>query len=97
MGSSVLYKLNGDVDGVNRTFTTPTTYISGTLRVLWNGQSYEPDDDRKGWTEIDSSTIETIEAPRTDDVLQAFYVMQDGDVPSNQVKGSPFDPNHVYP
>lgn len=97
MGSSILFRLNGNIDDINKTFTTPSTYVAGTLRVVWNGQVYEPDDERKGWTEIDSGTIETTEAPRTGDVLQAFYVDPTGDQPGDVVKGSPFDPNNVYP
>ncbi len=96
---SKILALVGVVDGANRTFTTPTQYTAGTLRVVWNGQVYEPDDDLKGWLEIDNQTIETTIAPKTGDVLQAFYndFEPASTVPIDQVKGSPFHPTGLLP
>ena len=96
--NSVLREMIGVINGINKTFTTLTRYVPGTLRLFWNGQSYEADDSRKGWTEIDDQTIETIKAPRPNDELQAFY--QDADsqhLGFDSVIGTPFDPNGVLP
>lgn len=90
--TSVIKKLNGGVNGVNTTFTTPTTYIEETFKLVLNGQVYEPDDDKFGWSEVDDSTVELTTAPRSGDVLQGFY----GDKASG-VSGSPFDPNNIIP
>jgi len=71
--ASVIKGLIGDVNGVNTTFSTPTVYTSGTIRVIVNGQVYEPNDDEYGWSEINTSTIQMSKAPLEDDVVQAFY------------------------
>ena len=92
MADAVIKALSGTVNGVNKTFTTPSKYIAGTLRAIANGQSYESDDTRWGWTEIDDETIEFTNAPVAGDVLQAFY--QDK---SSLVEGSPFHPGGLYP
>lgn len=96
--NSVIRELAGIVDGVNRTFTTPSKYVTGTIKVVWNGQVYEDTDDRTGWTEIDDETIELTEAPLVDDVLQAFYQDKDSQhLGLDSVVGSPFDPNGILP
>jgi len=71
--NSVIVELVGTVDGVNQTFTTPTTFVPGTIRVMWNGQVYDKDDTRHGWTEPTSQSVTLTTAPRVGDVLQAFY------------------------
>jgi len=87
----------GDVNGINREYDTPSPYSPGTLRLVWNGQVYEPEDDKKGWIETGESSIQTFEAPRQGDVLQAFYLDTTEQPTYNAVNGSPFDPNNVYP
>lgn len=96
--NSIVVVLSGACDGSNRTFETPSKYVSGTLRLIMNGQVYEQNDDRKKWTEIDDRTIRLEIAPRTGDVLQAFY--QDKNSQHwglDVIQGSPFDPRGIYP
>jgi hypothetical protein len=96
--NSKVVALAGTVDGANKTFTTPNRYVAGTLRLVLNGQVYEADDDRKGWVEINDTTIELDQAPRVGGVLQAFYQnMDSGSFGLDQVVGSPFDPTGVLP
>lgn len=95
---SKIAALSGLTNGVNKTFTTPTRYVAGTLRLVMNGQVYEPDDDRKGWTEIDDTTIELEQAPLDGDILQAYYQdLDSGTFGLDQVVGSPFHPTNDYP
>jgi len=95
MTTSSILSLNGDVDGVNRVFTTPSEYVGGTLRLIWNGQVIaEPGDELQGWVETPPITITTDIAPQVGDTLQAFYreiIELEG------VVGSPFHPNNAYP
>ena len=77
-------------DGVNKIFTTPSPFLSGTLRVLRNGIAYEPDDDVWGWTELSVTQIEFTTAPMEDTVVQAFYT----EIKST---GTPFDPDGILP
>jgi hypothetical protein len=67
--------LNGVVDNANTVFTTTHEFISSTLKVYLNGQRiYSVDPyDRIDFTVINSSTIQMIIAPRTDDLLHAVY------------------------
>jgi len=96
--NSVLKLLNGDIDGINKTFTTDTPFVSGSIRVIVNGQVYEASDDVYGWAEIDESTIEMIVAPLQNDLLQGFYQDKASEyVLLDNVIGSPFDPNGVLP
>lgn len=98
MGSKIV-KLIGDANGVNTTFSTPSKFVADSLRLIWNGNSYEPDDDKWGWVETDDQTIELVTAPRTDDVLQAYYQDKDeaGQIGVEGVVGSPFHPDNTYP
>lgn len=94
---SQIRALAGTVNGINKIFTTPTEYQAGSLRVIWNGQVYEPDDDVFGWTETGSNQITLTTAPKMDDVLQAYYrdytaVEVD---PEDVVVGSPFYPGEL--
>jgi hypothetical protein len=82
---------------VNKIFVTPSRYVDTTLRVIWNGQVYEPDDDKWGWTELSDTEIETKRAPRTGDVLQAFYKEKETTSVEDVVVGSPFHPTDLYP
>lgn len=91
--NSVLVELIGNVNNVNMTFETPTKYVSGSIRVIWNGQVYDPNDVRKGWFEVDENTIELASAPRTGDILQAFYSESESEhVGLDNVIGTPFNP-----
>lgn len=96
---SKIVALAGVTNNTNTLFTTPTRYFAGSLRLVWNGQVYEPDDTRHGWTEVNDQTIQTIKAPRPNDVIQAFYQEKDaaGQLGLEDVVGSPFDPNGVFP
>jgi len=96
--NSVLEKLNGTVDGVNKSFETPTKFVYGTIKIIVNGQIYEPDDENFGWIETSDSSIDLETAPIVGDVLQAFY--QDLDTEHlglNNVIGTPFDPDGILP
>lgn len=96
--NSVLVVLAGSVDGVNRVFTTPSRFVSASVRAVVNGQVYESDDDNYGWTELTDQTIEFTNAPLTGDVVQAFYQDLQSEHPDLlNVRGSPFDPNGVLP
>jgi len=96
--NSIIEDLIGVIDGVNRIFQTASKYVSGTIKIVWNGQVYENTDDRAGWTEIDDGTIEFIEAPLVGDILQAFYQDKDSQhLGLDSVTGSPFDPNGILP
>ncbi len=96
--NSVLRELSGAVNGLNKTFLTPSKYVETTIRVIVNGQVYEYDDEQYGWIEIDDETIEMFEAPVATDVMQAFYQDLDSEhLGLDNVKGSPFDPNGVLP
>lgn len=96
---SVIRKLSPPPNGSADVFYTPTPFKAGTFRLVWNGQVYEPDDDRFGWTELTNQSIQTTRKPRTDDVLQGFYQDEAGSgIPDvDNVVGSPFDPNGVLP
>ena len=96
--NSALVPLIGTVNGVNKGFSTPTRYKSGSIKVVVNGQIYEPDDDEYGWTETSDISIDFDNAPLTNDILQAFYLDADSEGLSLQnVVGTPFDPNGVLP
>jgi len=86
----VIEQLVESPDGVRTTFTTPEPFVSGTFRLIRNGSVYRADDDRFGWSETDTSTVELNEAPETGEILQAFF--------TNLVScGSPFDPEGTLP
>jgi hypothetical protein len=91
--------LSGTTNGVNKVFATPTEYQAGSLRVVWNGQVYEPTDDYFGWVETGTNQVTLTTAPRAGDVLQAFYRDLTGvEVdPEDVVVGSPFYPGELGP
>lgn len=91
---SNIVKLIGVIDGINQSFTTPTNYIPGSLRLIWNGQVVESDDELQGWSETGENAVATTIAPQTGDILQAFYQESTG---VEGVIGSPFHPQNVYP
>jgi hypothetical protein len=96
--NAVVKELNGAIDNVNKIFTTDERYVPGTIRLIWNGQVYEADDTRHGWTEIDDQTVETDRPPRPSDELQAFYQNKDSEtIGLENVVGSPFDPRGILP
>lgn len=66
---------SGAVDGVNRIFSTPDPYISGTLQIFVNGQLKRKDFD-DGFDELvpSSGTFELKEAPVVEDVVQAYFL-----------------------
>lgn len=97
---SVIATLNGTIDGANKTFTTPSRYVTGTIVLIINGQVYKQNEDDYGWSEIDDSTIEINTAPLTGDVVQAFYKdldTQHEGTSFDNVKGSPFHPQGILP
>ena len=88
--STVVKNVAGDVDGANADFTTPTDYLSGTLRAIVNGAIYPIDDDQFGITELTSNTFRINTAPKVGFVVQAIYS-------EIAVVGSPWDPDGVLP
>lgn len=96
--NSAIRALNPLPNDVTTVFNTPSKFVAGTVRVVQNGQVYEPDDTRKGWAEITDQTVQMVEAPRAGDILQAFYMDADSEhIGLDNVVGSPFDPNGVIP
>jgi hypothetical protein len=97
--ASKIVKMIGDVNGVNTSFSTPTKFVADSLRVLLNGQAYEPDDDKYGWSEDSDQTIILITPPRTNDIIQAFYEdkTEAGQIGVEGVVGSPFSIDGTYP
>lgn len=92
---SKIVALTPDPDGVETDFNTPGSFLSGSFRLFMNGQSYEPDDERYGWTELNDTTIRfTVWVPEVGDVLQGFY-QEYSELSGAQ--GSPFHPNDTYP
>lgn len=73
MANTRVQPLSGTIDGVNTTFTTPENFVSGTFRLFLNGALYRADDDKYGYSELDSSTVTLTTAPRAGDVLQGIY------------------------
>lgn len=94
---SKIVAIIGVPDGTTRQFATPTAFVAGTFRVVWNGVVYEPGDSRRGWTEISDHVIEFLVAPKVGDELSCFY-QELSTVPGvGNVKGSPFHPADAYP
>jgi hypothetical protein len=96
---SKMLALVGEADGINRIFETPSKFVVGTLRVFVNGQACEATDDRKGWHEQSDNVVVMTRAPRSGDVLQAFYQDKDisGQLGLSDVVGSPYDPRGIMP
>ena len=94
---SKLAKLIGTIDGVNKSFTTPSAFMAGTLRIFWNGQQCEAGDERYGWTEVTDIVVEMKVAPKAGDELTCFY--QDVcPIPGIwNCHGSPIDPRGIFP
>lgn len=65
--------MQGDVDGVNRTFRTSLSWRPGTLQVFNDGLAITPDDD-DGWTETAPRTIVLNEAPLPGQRIAARYI-----------------------
>ncbi len=96
--NSKLVPLIGTVDSANKGFSTPTRFVADSIKVMVNGQVYEPSDNNYGWTETSDQSIEFTNSPWVGDILQAFYQDLDSEGVSLQnVVGSPFDPTGVLP
>lgn len=61
--------LTSQVDGSNSTFTTGSSYYTGTLRVYWNGQVQSLSD----ITELSSSTFSIGLTPESGDAIEVAY------------------------
>jgi hypothetical protein len=61
---------SGSINGVNDTFTTPTSYASGSLAVFLNGLRQLITTD---YAETDSTTITFVDPPLTGDTLWTIY------------------------
>ena len=75
--------LEGDVDGVNTDFTSPTPFVPGAIRVIVNGVVYSPSDAQWGYSELNNTTIRMVTAPLTGYKMQIFYR-------EPKAEGSPF-------
>jgi hypothetical protein len=62
------------VDGSNRVFDTPSQYVPGSLRVFVDGFLQRRDFD-DGWIELGGTKFELKEAPETDSVVSAYFVV----------------------
>lgn len=80
-----IVKLTGDVNGVNRNFTTPAPFIAGSESVEVNGVMYPQDDSYFGWSRISSTEIQMLNAPQTGWGMRIFYQ-------EAEPQGSPFGP-----
>ena len=59
--------LQGNQNGVNRTFNTANNFISGKILITYNGQTLQKDFD---FEELSTSSIRLLHfAPQSDDVL----------------------------
>jgi hypothetical protein len=64
-------QLIGVLNGVNKTFNTPTNYKSGTVNLFCNGQAlYSPEDFSE--TGVNEITFENF-APLSDYILRVTY------------------------
>jgi len=88
--ASVIKNLSGTVDSNNRVFTTPSAYVTGSLRGIIEGVVYKIDHASWGYDELSSTSIRFKVAPTTGFSVQAFYV-------ESESTGSPFDPNGAFP
>jgi hypothetical protein len=88
--ASVVKTLSGTINGSNRVFDTPTTYVAGSIIPIINGVVYAAADDDWGCAEVDSNTIRLNTAPAVGYLVQAFYV-------ESEATGSPFDPTGMFP
>lgn len=94
---SKIVPLIGTPDGAMRDYVTPTAFVTGTIKVIWNGVVFEPTDDRRGWTEVSDNVIRFGTAPKVGDELSCFY-QELSTVPGiGNVMGSPFHPSDAYP
>lgn len=94
---SKIVPLIGTPNGAMVDFITPTAFVAGTIKVIWNGVVYEPGDERRGWTEVSDSMIRFLVPPKVGDELSCFY-QELSTVPGiGNVKGSPFHPSDAYP
>jgi len=95
---SKIVAMIGTPNGVTTQFTTPTSFVAGSIRVIWNGVLYGPEDDEFGWTEVAVNKIQfSNRIPITGDVLNCFYQELDPVPGVSNVKGSPFSPDDSYP
>ena len=91
---SQIKTLTPDPNGVNKIFNSPTEFEADSFRLVWNGVTMQPNDDKWGWTETGTNEITLGTAPRVGDVMQGFYRDLIGTtVISDAVMvGSPFAP-----
>jgi len=80
----------GLVDGSNRDFRTPTSFVNGTPRAIINGVLYNTEDERFGLVELSNIDVRLNVAPKEGFSVQFFYR-------ETPVDGSPFDPDGVLP
>lgn len=80
--------LVGDVNGSNKSFTTPAPFISGTVRAVINGLIYPSTDEWGGFVEVGDQQLDFLVAPKDGYKMQAF--MQEA-----EAQGSPFHPTEV--
>jgi hypothetical protein len=62
--------LSSQTDGSETTFTVPSAYVSGSLRVYWNGVRQIPSN---SFTETTSTTFTTTFTPASTDTLDVDY------------------------
>lgn len=97
MTTARIESLAGACNGSNRTFTTPSAYVAGSLRVFVNGVEYASDDTAYGWSEVSTTTLLLSTAPLSGDTIAAFYNEQSADqvLGLDGLQGSPYAPGEV--
>lgn len=70
----IIEPMLGSVNGINTLFRTSAPYVPGTIIVFLNGQAKSGflDD---GWVELGGDKVRLLEAPLTDDVVSAYYIV----------------------
>lgn len=83
-------------DGINTDFSVAKKFVSGTTKIIVNGQIYESTDEQYGYSENGDDGVKFVIPPLAGDVIQLF--MQDSQTSTvSQPIGSPFDPNGILP
>lgn len=60
----------GTIDGTNKAFVLPETFVPGTLRLIWNGQDLLPTDDYT----VAGTTVTMVGSPDPGDKVWAHYI-----------------------
>lgn len=90
MGTEVVDKLVGTIDGVNTTFSTPSYFVDGTFRYVLNGITYHSDHPAFGFVATAPDQVTLNAAPLAGDEVSGHWSQPSAD-------GSPFHPTGELP